>query len=320
MNMRIFVTGGAGFLGSNLVNSILDHDLGAVTVYDNFLTGRREHFGPRLSDTRLKIVEGDVANYDNLAPAVAGHDVIFHLAANSDIARAASAPLIDFDNGTRLTQILLEAMRETGVKRILFTSGSGVYGDVPPVAVPEEYPHMVPISTYGASKLASEALISAYCHMFDFVGTVFRFANVVGPFMTHGVSHDFTLALRADSTRLRIMGDGNQSKPYVHVSDVVAAILMLQSRQTEGYRFYNIAPDDHLLVRDIADIVVREMGLKDVRYEYSGGARGWRADVPIYRLDTTKVRSIGWKAKMNSREAVTAAVRSILSEFEAGER
>jgi UDP-glucose 4-epimerase len=138
--------------------------------------------------------------------------------------------------------------------------------------------------------------------------------------MTHGVSHDFTLALRADPSRLRIMGDGNQSKPYIHVSDVIAAILMLQSRQTEGYRYYNIAPDDHLLVRDIADIVVREMGLKDVRYEYSGGARGWRADVPIYRLDTTKVRSVGWKAEMNSREAVTAAVRSVISEFEAGER
>ena len=318
--MRIFVTGGAGFLGSNLVNSILDRDLGSVTVYDNFLTGRREHFGPRLSDRRLTIVEGDVANLDTLASAVAGHDAVFHLASNSDIARAANEPLIDFYNGTRLTQMLLEAMRQTGVKRILFTSGSGVYGDVPPIAVPEDYPHMVPISTYGAQKLASETLISAYCHMFDFVGTVFRFANVVGPFMTHGVSHDFTLYLRKDPTRLPIQGDGNQSKPYIHASDVVGAMLLLQTKQTEGYNFYNVASDDHLLVREIADIVVGELGLKDVRYDYGGGARGWRADVPIYRLDTTKVHSTGWKAEMNSREAVTSAVRSMISEFKAGAR
>jgi UDP-glucose 4-epimerase len=316
--MRFFITGGAGFLGSNLVNTILDRRLGAVTVFDNFLTGRREHFGDRVRATELAIVEGDVADTPTVAKAIASHDVVFHVAANSDIARAAKDPLVDFDNGTRLTQSLLEAMRTSGVKRVLFTSGSGVYGEVPPIPVAEDFAPMIPISTYGASKLASEALISAYCHMFDLVGTVFRFANVVGSHMTHGVSHDFTRRLHADPSHLQILGDGNQSKPYIHADDVVAAMLFLQERQTTGYEYYNVGSEDHLLVREIADIVVGEMGLKNVKFEYTGGARGWRADVPVYRLDTSKIRRLGWTNKRNSREAVVAAVRSLLGEIAAG--
>lgn len=316
--MKFFITGGAGFLGSNLAQTILERDLGTVTVYDNFLTGRREHFGPRVNDARLMIVAGDVADYGSVEHAIRGHDVVFHLAANSDIARAANEPLVDFDNGTRLTQTLLEAMRNTGVKRILFTSGSGVYGEVPPQPTAEDYAPMIPISTYGASKLASETLISAYCHMFDMVGTVFRFANVVGPHMTHGVSHDFTRRLHADPTALQILGDGMQSKPYIHTKDVVAAMLFLQARQTSGYEYYNVGSEDHLLVREIADIIEMEMGLTGVKREYTGGTRGWRADVPVYRLDTSKIRKLGWRNEMNSREAVTMAVRALLSEIAAG--
>ena len=318
MNTRFFITGGAGFLGSNLVNTILDRGLGPVTVFDNFQTGRREHFGERTRSPALTIIDGDVADIVAIAPAVAGHHVVFHLAANSDIARAANDPLVDFDNGTRLTQSLLEAMRTTGVKRILFTSGSGVYGEVPPTPVPEDFSPLIPISTYGAQKLASEALISAYCHMFDFVGTVFRFANVVGPHMTHGVSHDFTRRLHVDPTRLQILGDGNQSKPYIHADDVVAAMLFLQARQSSGYEYFNVGSQDHLLVREIADIVVAEMGIKNLAYDYTGGARGWRADVPVYRLDTSKIRKLGWANAKNSRDAVVAAVRSLLAEIAAG--
>lgn len=316
--MRFFVTGGAGFIGSNLVNTILDRGLGPVTAFDNFLTGRPGFFGDRVKNRDLTVVEGDVADYDALVGAVAGHDVVFHLASNSDIARAASEPLIDFDNGTRLTQVLLEAMRNTGVKRILFTSGSGVYGEVPLTPIPEDYPRMLPISTYGASKLASEALIGAYCHMFDLVGTVFRFANVVGPNMTHGVSHDFVKRLRAEPARLQILGDGNQCKPYIHVDDVIAAMLLLLERQTTGYAYYNVGSEDQLLVRDIAEIVVAEMALDNVEFDYSGGARGWRADVPVYRLDTSKIRSLGWRNNKNSGEAVVAAVRSLIGEIAAG--
>jgi UDP-glucose 4-epimerase len=317
-DQSLFVTGGAGFIGSNLVNAILDAGLGRVTVFDNFTSGRRAFFGDRVHHPALTVIEGNVADFNSLARAVMGHDVVFHLAANPDIARAETDPLIDFDNGTQLTQGVLEAMRKTGVKRILFTSGSGVYGEVPPIAVPEDYARMVPISTYGASKLASEALISAYCHMFGFVGTVFRFANVVGPHMTHGVSHDFVRRLRTDPTRLRILGDGNQHKPYIHVDDVIAAMLLLLREQTGGYAYYNVGSEDQLYVREIAEIVVDEMGLKNVKFEFTGGARGWRADVPVYRLDTSKIRRLGWGNNRNSREAVVAAVRSLIAEIAAG--
>jgi UDP-glucose 4-epimerase len=316
--MRFFVTGGAGFLGSNLVNTILDRDLGPVTVYDNFSVGRHAHFQQRDRARDLTIIEGDAADGKFLTKALAGHDVVFHLAANSDIARAVREPLIDFDNGTRLTQTVLEAMRASGLKRIVFASGSGVYGEVPLEPIPEDHHRMVPISTYGASKLASEALISAYCHMFDLIGTVFRFANVVGPCMTHGVTHDFVRRLRADPTRLQIFGDGNQSKPYLHIDDVISAMLLMIDRKNTGYKYFNVATEDHLLVREVADIVIAEMKLKGVKREFSGGARGWRADVPVYRLDTSKIRKLGWRNARNSREAVTAAVRSLIAEIAAG--
>jgi UDP-glucose 4-epimerase len=316
--MRFFVTGGAGFLGSNLVNTILDGRLGSVTVFDNFVTGRREYFGEHLASPELTVIQGELSDLPSVKEAIRDHNVVFHLAANADIAASVENPLLDFDNGTRLTQTVLEAMRMTGIKRVFFTSGSGVFGEVPPVPVAEDYTPMMPISTYGASKLASEALVSAYCHMFDLVGTVFRFANVVGPHMTHGVTHDFIRRLQVDPTRLRILGDGNQSKPYIHVHDVVAAMLLLLAQQTTGYAYFNVGSEDHLLVREIADIVVNEMKLNSVAYEYTGGARGWRADVPVYRLDVSKIRRLGWKNERNSRDAVVAAARSLLAEIAAG--
>jgi UDP-glucose 4-epimerase len=209
-------------------------------------------------------------------------------------------------------------MRKTGVRSILFTSGSGVYGDVPPVPIPEEYPRMIPISTYGACKLSSEALISAYCHMFEMTGTVFRFANVVGPHQTHGVAYDFIRRLAKDPTRLKIFGDGRQTKPYIHIDDVLAAFRLMETRQTAGYEVFNVGTTDQLTVREVADIVVERMGLGDVRYEFTGGARGWRADVPVYKLDTARVRGRGWSSTRNSREAVTAAVDSMLEDLRAG--
>lgn len=313
--MKFFVTGGAGFLGSNLVNGLLDRKLGEVCVYDNFSTGRRWHFGERNDDPRLTIVEGDVGDLDRLCNAIRGCDTVLHLAANPDIARAATEPLLDFDNGTRLTQFVLEAMRRNDVKRIIFTSGSGVYGDVPPKPLPEEWPRMVPISTYGASKMASEALISAYCHMFGMVGTVFRFANVVGAHMTHGVTHDFVRRLTAEPGKLTIFGDGRQRKPYIHTDDILAAILLLLDRQTDGYDMFNVGPQDQLTVSEIAEIVVGTMGLGEVKFEYTGGSRGWLADVPVYSLDTSKLRGFGWTTSMDSRGAVTLAARTLIAEI-----
>ena len=315
---KYFVTGGAGFIGAHLVHRLLKATGAGVTVFDNFSTGRRWHLGDVANDPRLTIVEGSAQDQAALVAAMTGHDTVFHLASNSDIARAATEPDIDFMNGTLLTHHVLEAMRKTGVKRIIFTSGSGVYGEVPAVPVPEEYPKMVPVSTYGACKLACEALISAYSFMFDMQGIVFRFANVVGPRQTHGVAYDFLRRLAKDPTKLLIYGDGTQSKPYIYVDDVFDAFLHIESERKTGYDYFNVASEDHLTVREIADIATAKMGLKNVRYEFTGGSRGWKADVPVYRLDTKKIRARGWANKRNSRQAVEAAVDSMLADFNSG--
>lgn len=310
----VFVTGGAGFIGSNWIRYLLEQTEARVTVYDNFSTGRSRHLRQWKDNPRLRVIVGDVREFGSLRRAMEGHRWVFHLAANSDIARAAGDPAIDFWNGTYLTHNVLEAMREVEAERIFFSSGSGVYGDVEPEPIPEEYPRMIPISTYGASKLASEALISAYCHLFGIRGTVCRFANIVGPHQTHGVVYDFVRRLLKNPDKLLIFGDGRQSKPYLHVDDAVGALALLAEAQVKGYDVFNVGTDDLLTVREIADLVVSRMGIDEVKYEFTGGTRGWKADVPVYRLDTTRIRNLGWCNRRSSRQAVEAAVESILAE------
>lgn len=315
---KYFVTGGAGFIGSHFVNRMLDTSKNSVTVFDNFSTGRRWHFGERVKDPRLAIVEANAQDGDALLKAMPGHDIVYHFAANSDIASAQKEPSVDFLNGTLPTHHVLEAMRKTGVRRIVFTSGSGVYGEVPPVPIAENYDRMIPVSTYGACKLSCESLISAYSFMFDMTGTVFRFANVVGPMQTHGVAYDFLLRLAKDPARLKIFGDGTQSKPYIYIKDVLAAFALMEEKQTKGYDVFNVGTPDFLTVREIADIVCERMKLSGVKYEFTGGSRGWKADVPVYRLDTTKIRARGWNNQLNSREAVTTAVDFMIEDLRAG--
>lgn len=312
---KVFVTGGAGFIGSHWVNRILDTTSANVTVFDNFSTGRRFHFGERVSDPRLTLIEADAQDQARLIQAIWGHDIVYHFASNSDIAKAQQEPSVDFLNGTLLAHNVLEAMRITGVKRIVFTSGSGVYGEVGATPVVENYDRMIPVSTYGACKLACEALISAYSFMFDITGTVFRFANVVGPHQTHGVAYDFIHRLVHDPTQLKIFGDGTQSKPYVHIDDILDAFFLMENTQVSGYDVFNVGTQDHLTVREIADIVCERMELSNVKYMFTGGSRGWKADVPVYRLNTDKIRSHGWRSTRNSREAVTASVEAMLADL-----
>jgi len=318
LHKRYFITGGAGFIGAHLVNLLLDTTDAEITVFDNFSTGRRWAFGDRVRNPRLRIIEADAQDQRRLVETIGGHDQVYHFAANSDIARAQREPAIDFCNGTVPTHNVLEAMRLTGVKRITFTSGSGVYGEVGATPVKEDYDRMLPVSTYGACKLACEALISAYSFMFDMTGTVFRFANVVGPHQTHGVAYDFIRRLARDPSQLKIFGDGTQSKPYIHVEDVLAAFRLLEREQQSGYQYFNVGTQDFLTVREIADIVCERMGLKDVRYNFTGGSRGWKADVPVYRLNTDKIRGLGWRSARDSRAAVTAAVDAMLADVRAG--
>jgi UDP-glucose 4-epimerase len=315
--MKIFITGGAGFIGSHLSLKMLSLGFD-VTVYDNFSNGHKWHFGDEISNKNLRIIEADLLNTNILDRSICGHDMVFHLASNADIARAATEPSIDFLNGTHLTHSLLEAMRKNSIKKIIYTSGSGVYGEVPPLPIPEDYEKTIPISTYGAQKLASEALISAYSFMFDITGIVFRFANVVGPRQTHGVAYDFLRRLSRDSSCLRILGDGTQSKPYIYVDDVVNAFLLANDKYKLGYHYFNVASDDALTVNQIADLACEKMNIKDVRYDYTGGSRGWRADVPFYRLNTSKIKKIGWLPSLNSREAVSRAMESMILDIKNG--
>ncbi len=317
--MRAFVTGGAGFIGSHLVSRLLKSE-GAerVVIYDNFTSGQRSYLEALASDHRLSVIEGDLKDAGRVREAMDGCDTIFHLAANPDIAKAITQPEIDFWEGTYLTQNVLEAMRQTGATRIFYTSGSGVYGEDPAVDFPESYGPCIPISTYGASKLASESLIAAYCHMFGLVARVFRFANVVGPRQTHGVGYDFIRRLKDNSTALRILGDGTQKKSYVHVDDVLEAIFIVAAKTIEPYEVFNVATDDYVTVRQIADLAVAIAGLRpgEVRYDFTGGDRGWKGDVPIVRFDCAKIKTLGWRNRRSSAEALSDAMEAMRRETE----
>ena len=241
-------------------------------------------------------------------------DLVYHLASNPDIARSVRQPDIDFWEGTYLTNNILEAMRANGVKKIIYPSGSGVYGDIGKKEVAEDYSPLRPISTYGASKLACESLLSAYCHMFGMTASVFRFANVVGPRQTHGVGYDFIRKLGKNPRRLEILGDGRQSKSYIYVDDVIRAMRLVERKQKNGFDCYNVATIDYLTVTEIARIVVEIMGLREVKFEYTGGQRGWKGDVPVVRLNSEKIRKLGWKNQYNSMEAMIKAVEALIRE------
>jgi UDP-glucose 4-epimerase len=311
---RIFVAGGAGFIGSHMVNFLMGASKADIVVFDNFTSGREWHLGPALNSPRLHIVRGDLKDLPAIKDAIAGCDRVYHFASNPDIAKAMAQPDVDFWEGTYLTQNLLEGMRQKDVKEIVYASGSGVYGDVGELAVTEDHTPMQPISPYGASKLSCEVTIHAYTHMFDMGARVFRFANVVGGHQTHGVAYDFIRQLREHPTELKILGDGTQSKSYIHVEDVLSGINYFVSRDSERYTYYHLATGDYLTVREIADLVAEEMGLSGVHYTFTGGDRGWKGDVPVVRFDLTKVRTAGWLRKRSSKEAMRAAIRAMLDQ------
>jgi UDP-glucose 4-epimerase len=315
--MNAFVTGGAGFIGSHLVGRLLNSEkTKRVVVYDNFTSGQRSHLHVLRSDCRLSVAEADLKDAGRVREVMNGCDTVYHLAANPDIAKAVTQPDIDFWEGTYLTQNVLEGMRTTGAQEIFYTSGSGVYGENPSICFGEDYGPCIPISTYGASKLACEGLIASYCHLFGLRARVFRFANVVGPRQTHGVGYDFVRRLKADPTRLRILGDGSQRKSYIHVEDVLAAIATVARIAGTGYDVFNVATEDYVTVREIADLAVRISGLDpgSVLYEFTGGDRGWKGDVPIVRFDCSKIKALGWRCGHTSTEAVSMAIDAMLRE------
>jgi len=318
---RITIVGGAGFIGSHFVERLLQESaVEAVRVFDNFSSGRQWHLDPFRHDDRLEVVESDIADLDALTRCVRSCDTIIHLASNPDIARAATEPAVDFDQGTQLTHHVVEAVRLAGGGRILYASGSGVYGDLGDLEAPEDYGPMVPVSTYGASKLAGEALIASYSYMFGLTGCAFRFGNVVGSHQTHGVGFDFVCRLLDDPTRLRILGDGRQSKSYVHVDDVIDAVLLAAHQAPLPFAVYNVATGDYPTVLDIAELAMEVVGIPPgtTVLEFSGGDRGWRGDVPVVRLDSRRIRALGWQNKRSSIDALRASMESMVTDARSG--
>lgn len=314
---RFFIVGGAGFIGSHFCDALLAKpQTVGVTVYDNFSSGRDWHLSHHLSDGRFGIVRGDVHDKEKLTHAMRGHEVVIHLASNPDIAKAMTEPDIDFREGTELTNNVVEAMRRAKVPRILYASGSGVYGEAADLEFHEDHAPLRPISTYGASKLAGEMLICAYAHMFDMSGICFRFGNVVGPRQTHGVGFDFVRQLWAHPNRLRMLGDGTQSKSYIAVDDVISAVLHAHDVVKDKFAVFNVATGDYITVREIGELaaVIVTGDVKKVQFEFTGGNRGWRGDVPIVRLNTNRIRSIGWMCAKQTRAAMNWSMNALLAE------
>jgi UDP-glucose 4-epimerase len=315
--MKYFIVGGLGFIGSHLAKLLLGQGH-PVTVYDNYSSGREWHLRDCLGHPNLRIIRGDVKELKELIAAMCGHDVVYHFASNPDIAKAVTQPDIDFWEGTYLTNNVVEAVRLNGIQKLMYASGSGVYGEAGIDAISEDLPGMYPISTYGASKLACEALICSYSFMFGIDAAAFRFANVVGEHQTHGVGYDFVRRLLKDGTKLSILGDGTQDKSYIYVGDIISAMRTVEENHLHQFNAYNVATLDSITVTEIADRVAETLGLQNVRYEYTGGDRGWKGDVPKIYLDSSKIRALGWDNHYTTKEAIAVSVASLYEDARKG--
>ncbi|HWR25343.1 MAG TPA: NAD-dependent epimerase/dehydratase family protein [Methanosarcina sp.] len=309
---RILVTGGAGFIGSHLVDRLVKKG-NRVTVFDNLSSGKIEFIKPYLESQAFTLVEEDLLNPESIEKACKDIDFVYHVAANPDVKLGASDTKVHFDQNITATYNLLEAMRKIGVGKIAFTSTSTVYGEAHIMPTPEEYGPLIPISLYGASKLACEALITSYSHTFDMQAWIFRFANIVGPRSTHGITVDFIRKLRENPDLLEILGDGKQEKSYLHVSECVDAILFAIEKSKEEVNIFNIGSEDTISATRIGEVVVEEMGLSDVKFNYTGGSRGWKGDVPKMRLGIEKLKSFGWEPGYTSERSIRETARALLS-------
>jgi UDP-glucose 4-epimerase len=301
------VTGGAGFIGSNLVDQLVRSGC-EVVVYDNFSTGQREFL--RHVPATVEIVHGDLLDGTGLRAAMPGCDLVFHLAANADVRDGPTDPSRDLQQNTLGTSAVLESMRASGVTRIVFTSTAAIYGEPQVFPTPEDGPLPVQTSLYGASKLAGEAMIQAYVGAYGFSAGILRLASTVGERYSHGHIFDFCRALTADPANLLILGDGSQRKPYLYVGDCIDAIVGTAERLVRGARLQivNVGSDDMLTVNESLDVICAELGLRPAR-TYSGGPRGWIGDSPRVHLDCSRLRATGWRPVVPIRAAITRTVR-----------
>ena len=309
--MHCIVTGGAGFIGSHLVDLLLASG-DTVTVIDSMVAGRmknlEENIGALIAFKHADLLE------DGWQDLFAGADRVYHIAADPDVRGSARKSFEVYNNNVTATVRVLEAMKEHGVKEIVFTSTSTVYGEADVIPTLETYSPMVPISIYGASKLACEAMISAYAATYDMKAWVYRFANIIGSRSTHGVIYDFVLKLSDDPTRLEILGDGRQSKSYLAVENCVAAMVYAPTVSNGTFNVFNIGSEDMVSVKQIAELIIEEMGLSNVSFHFTSGDRGWVGDVPMMRLSVDKLKAIGWTPGITSEESVRQAIRATIAD------
>lgn len=313
--MKILVTGAAGFIASNLIPRLLARG-DSVAGVDNFFLGKREYLSQH---ERFRFVELDLLDLPRIADLFAEEkpDRVWHLAANSDISYGTKFTDFDLKGGTLATYNVLESMRRADVKEIVFSSSGAVYGEPTVMPTPEDYGPILPISLYAASKAACETLITAFVHNYDMRAWIFRFGNIIGPKPTHGVVYDFIHRLQKDRTRLEVLGDGTQSKPYVHVEDCLNGMEFGVANTREAVNYYNLAVDDFTSVREITDWTLEELSIDrgTIEVKYGDQPRGWRGDVAQVRMDTRKMSALGWKPAMTSREAVRRGIGEIVAEL-----
>jgi UDP-glucose 4-epimerase len=305
--MKTLVTGAAGFIGSSLVDRLLvaGHE---VTGYDNFSTGQERFLERACAHPNFHLVRGDLLDQECLNQAIRGQEFVFHLAANADVRFGTDHPRKDLEQNTLATHNVLEAMRSAGVRRIAFSSTGSVYGEATVFPTPEDAPFPIQTSLYGASKLACESLISAYCEGFGFQSWIFRFVSIVGERYTHGHVFDFYRQLTVDPTTLTILGDGSQRKSYLYIQDCINAILAATARAQAGVNLYNLGTAEYCTVNDSIGWICDELGVQPQR-NYTGGNRGWIGDNPFIFLDCSRMRSLGWQPELTIQQGIRQTVR-----------
>jgi len=305
--MKFFVTGGAGFIGSNMVDRLLSMGH-AVTVYDNFSTGQKIFLENASKQPKFSLVHGDTLDLGGLTVAMKESEFVIHFAANADVRFGTEHPSKDLQQNTIATFNVLEAMRANKIDRIVFSSTGSIYGEAPVIPTPEDAPFPVQTSLYGASKLAGEGLIQAYCEGYGMQGFIFRFVSILGQRYTHGHVFDFYRALKSDPTRLKVLGNGKQKKSYLHINDCIDAILFTIENAKEKVNLYNLGTDEYCQVNDSIGWICEALGVQP-KLEYAGGERGWIGDNPFIFLDCQKIHRLGWKPKITIREGVVSTLR-----------
>lgn len=311
--MKILVTGGAGFIGSFLCDFLIGSGH-HVLAYDDLSLGRQQNIEGQFGNERFEFIKGDILDtsyFENVVQS-GNFECIFHMAANSDIARSHASPSIDLNKTFMTTFNVLEAARKFEIKKLVFASTSAIYGEAKG-KVSEDFGPLVPISHYGAGKLASEAFISSFCENYGMQAWITRFPNVVGPRATHGAVYDFVRKLIVTPDSLTVLGNGTQIKPYLNVEDLVRAMLLIWEKTNGKFNIFNVGADTRTAVSDIARIVIEESG-KEAEIVYTGGDRGWIGDVPKFEYDTTALRSLGWQPTMTSDDAIRVAAKAIWRE------